>query len=304
MKEILIIGAGVAGLSAGIYAQLCGYHATVCEKHFVAGGNLTAWDRKGYHIDNCIHWLTGTNPVTSTYRMWETLGALGETEIYQGETLFTCEHEGKRIALDRNLSRMKREMLALSPDDEKEILSFIRAIEYLQGFCGIAGEKHNKRISPMEAISSIPSISKYYGLTTGELSAKFKHPLLKLFFRGFFGDQFGSLALIFVCAHFCGDNGGIPFGSSQAMAERMTDRFQSLGGTLLLKKEAVRIHSKNKRAHTVSFADGSALEADYVILTGDPDSLFGQILDLPMPKALQKNYKNRFCFGALLMIDH
>ena len=121
MKEILIIGAGVAGLSAGIYAQLCGYHATVCEKHFVAGGNLTAWDRKGYHIDNCIHWLTGTNPVTSTYRMWETLGALGETEIYQGETLFTCEHEGKRIALDRNLSRMKREMLALSPDDEKEI---------------------------------------------------------------------------------------------------------------------------------------------------------------------------------------
>ena len=292
MKKILIIGGGVAGLSAGIYAQLNGYHATVCEKHFIPGGNLTAWDRRGYHIDNCVHWLTGTNPVTSTYRMWETLGALGETEIYQGETLFTCEHDGKRMSLYRNLTRMKEEMLALSPEDEKEILSFIHAIEYLQGFCGIAGEQHNETISPLKAIASVPVISKYYGLTTGELSEKFKHPLLQLFFRGFFGDLFGALALIFVCAHFCGDNGGIPYGSSQSMAERMSERFQSLGGTLLLKKEAVKIHTEKKKASAVTFADGTTIEADYIILGCDPASVFGKLLDLPMPKALNKNYKD------------
>ena len=292
MAKILIIGGGVAGLSAGIYAQLNGYQATVCEKHFTPGGNLTAWDRRGYHIDNCIHWLTGTNPATSSYRMWETLGALGETEIYQGETLFTCEYEGKRISLYRDLSRMKREMLARSPEDEKEILSFSRAVEYLQGFCGIAGEKHSERISPLGAVASIPLISKYYGLTTGALAEKFRHPLLRLFFRGFFGDQFGSLALIFVCAHFCGDNGGIPCGSSQAMAERMTERFQNLGGTLLLKKEAVKIHTKNKKAYAVTFADGTVLKSDYVIPAIDPASVFGKLLDLPMPKALNKNYKN------------
>ncbi len=292
MKKILIIGGGVAGLSAGIYAQLSGYQATVCEKHFTAGGNLTAWDRKGYHIDNCIHWLTGTNPATSTYRMWETLGALGETEIYQGETLFTCEHEGKRISLYRDLERMKQEMLTISPEDEKEILSFIHAVEYMQGFCGIGGEKHNEKISPWKAVASVPLISKYYGLTTGALAERFRHPLLQLFFRGFFGDSFGSLALIFVCAHFCGDNAGIPYGSSQAMAERLTERFQSLGGTLLLKKEAVNIHLKNKTARSVTFADGTTLKADYVILTADPASVFGKLIDLPMPKALQKNYKN------------
>ena len=188
MKKILIIGGGVAGLSAGIYAQLNGYQAIVCEKHFTAGGNLTAWERGGYHIDNCIHWLTGTNPATSTYRMWETLGALGTIEIHQGETLFTCEHGGKRISLFRNLERMKQEMLYLSLDDEKEILPFIRAVEYLQGFCGIAGKQHNQKNSPFSAVTSVPIISKYYKLTTGDLAEKFKHPLLKLFFRGFFGD--------------------------------------------------------------------------------------------------------------------
>lgn len=292
MAKILIIGAGVAGLSAGIYAQLNGHQAIVCEKHFIAGGNLTAWNRSGFHIDNCIHWLTGTNPASSTYGMWETLGALGTIEIYQGETLFTCEHNGKRISLYRDLYRMKNEMLALSPADEKEILSFIRAIEYFQGFCGIAGENHNERISFPNTIAAVPALSKYYNLTTGELAKKFKHPLLNLFFKGFFGYEFSSLALIMVCAHFCADNGGIPKGSSSSMAERLTERLEQLGGQLLLKKEAVRIHTENKRAYAVSFADGSKIEADYVVLATDPASSFGKLIDLPMPKALQKNYKN------------
>ncbi len=292
MAKILIIGGGVAGLSAGIYAQLNGHQAVVCEKHFIAGGNLTAWNRSGFHIDNCIHWLTGTNPASSTYPMWETIGALGEIKIHQGESLFTCEHEDKRISLYRDLQRMQREMLEISPEDKKEILAFIRAIEYFQGFCGIAGEDHNEKISAFDTVKAIPALSRYYFLTTGDLAKKFKHPLLSLFFKGFFGYEFSSLALIMVCAHFCADNGGIPVGSSSAMADRITERFQNLGGQLLLKKEAVKIHTKNKRAYAVSFADGSTIEADYVVLASDPASVFGKLFDIPMPKALTKNYRN------------
>ena len=64
MSKIVIIGGGVAGLTAGICARLNGYDAVIFEKHRIAGGNLTGWDRGGFHIDNCVHWLTGTNPVT------------------------------------------------------------------------------------------------------------------------------------------------------------------------------------------------------------------------------------------------
>ena len=73
LAKIIIIGAGVSGLSAGIYAQMNGHNATIYERHFKAGGNLTGWDRCGYHIDNCIHWLTGTNPATELYRTWSCL---------------------------------------------------------------------------------------------------------------------------------------------------------------------------------------------------------------------------------------
>ena len=99
MAEILIIGGGVAGLSAGIYAQLNGHHATICERQKMTGGNLTGWQRGEYHIDNCIHWLTGTNPNTNLYKMWTDLGALGDVKVYQPDLLYTYEEGGVRLSL-------------------------------------------------------------------------------------------------------------------------------------------------------------------------------------------------------------
>ena len=88
MAKAVIVGGGVAGLSAGIFAQLTGFDTEILEAHQKAGGNLTGWDRGEYHIDNCIHWLTGTNPVTDLYGMWETLGALGGVDIPARDALY------------------------------------------------------------------------------------------------------------------------------------------------------------------------------------------------------------------------
>lgn len=41
-KSIIIIGAGLAGLSAGCYAQMNGYHSQIFEMHNLPGGLCTA----------------------------------------------------------------------------------------------------------------------------------------------------------------------------------------------------------------------------------------------------------------------
>ena len=143
--KILIIGAGVSGLSAGIYARLQGHEAIVCERHNLAGGNLTGWDREGYHIDNCIHWLTGTNPASKGYKTREELGALGNVEIFQGDSLYTCEYEGETLSLSKDIRKLENDMLTISPEDEKEIRSFIRAVKLVEGIYGIAGKSHNEK---------------------------------------------------------------------------------------------------------------------------------------------------------------
>lgn len=291
MATVLIIGGGVAGLSAGIYARMNGYRAIVCERHAVAGGNLTGWKRGNYVVDNCIHWLTGTNPATPAYRIWEDLGALGDgVDVAQTDTLYTCEHHGKRLSLHRNLNVLERDMLALSPADEPEIRSLIKAVKAVQGLLGIAGDNHDEK---HVSVGALPLLFKYHRLSTEELSKRFAHPLLQRFTVCFLGKYFTSIALLVVFATFCGRNGGIPVGGSPAMAKRMAERFVTLGGELRLKKEALRIRLQNGKATSVLFADGEEIQADYVVATPDPKVIFGKLLPVTMPEPLKKQYADK-----------
>ncbi len=290
MKRILIIGGGVAGLSAGIFARLNGFEACIFERGEVAGGNLTGWQRGEYHIDNCIHWLTGTNPNSTTYRLWEELGVLGEVEVIQSESLYTCEVAGERLALWRDLDRLEREMLALSPEDARHTRAFCADVRTAQRMLGIGGTGRDQKSTAAQNLRAMPRLLRYSRLDVGSYAARFRHPLLRSFLTSLLTPRFGVLALFCVFAHYTADNGGIPRGSSRGMAERMVERFLALGGELYLKKEAVRILREGREARAVLFADGTREEGDYVVLTSDPAVSFGRLLDVKMPVQLERLY--------------
>ena len=106
MKKIIIIGGGISGISAGIYAQLNGYTSEIYEKNPVAGGQCMGWNRNGFHIDNCIHWLTGTKKDTELYKAWETVGALNESiEMANTEIFYTSIIDNKTVTLWKDLDK-------------------------------------------------------------------------------------------------------------------------------------------------------------------------------------------------------
>ncbi|NUV45127.1 NAD(P)-binding protein, partial [Streptomyces sp. CAI-24] len=74
--RVIVIGAGVAGLSTGCYAQMSGARTRIFEKHVLPGGCCTAWSRDGYLFDYCIEWLIGTAPGNDAHQVWRELGAL------------------------------------------------------------------------------------------------------------------------------------------------------------------------------------------------------------------------------------
>jgi phytoene dehydrogenase-like protein len=86
-KSIIIIGAGLAGLSAGCYGQMNGYRTQIFEMDNARPGGLcTTWKRKGYKIDGCIEFWTGSGPGFNFYHFWKELGALqGRNIIHQEE---------------------------------------------------------------------------------------------------------------------------------------------------------------------------------------------------------------------------
>jgi phytoene dehydrogenase-like protein len=294
MAKIIIVGAGVAGLTAGIYALSEGHKVSVYERHFKAGGNLTGWDRQGYHIDNCIHWLTGTNQVTEFYKMWVKLGALGEgIEVHQPDSLYTYEKDGKTLSLDKSLTKLQADMLAIAPEDKKETMGLIRAIRSVQRLNGMGGMDCERKSNAWENLVSVPDLIKYGKYTIKQLSERFQNPLLRSFLHSFMPEHFNVLAMIMVFATFTGKNGGIPYGASCAMADRMVARFESLGGELHLKNGVAKVNVQDGMAKSVLLDDGSEVQADYVVITADPAVAFGSLLDRSyMPKKLAEQYED------------
>ena len=75
-NTVAVIGGGVSGLTAGIYAMQVGFQAEIYEMNPMLGGECTSWNRQGYHIDNCIHFLVGCNEGEALNRLWKNVGVL------------------------------------------------------------------------------------------------------------------------------------------------------------------------------------------------------------------------------------
>jgi len=121
-KSIIIIGAGIAGLSAGCYGQMNGYRTQIFELHNKPGGLCTSWKREDYTIDGCLDWLVGSGPRNSFYKIWQELGALPGQRIIDHELFISIEGErGKVFNVYTDVDRLEQHMKELAPQDKKTI---------------------------------------------------------------------------------------------------------------------------------------------------------------------------------------
>ena len=187
-KKIIIIGGGISGLTAGIYAQKAGFSSEIYERHSIVGGECTGWDRDGYHIDNCIHWLMGTTKGTELNRIWRETGAIDDdTEIIRNDKMYTSELDGKSISLWKDINKTKEELLALSPEDADEINKLIESC-IVGAKVNIPAEKPPEMMNFIDVIKlskSMKILKLYEGMDTNDLMDKFKHPLIKCLISDF-----------------------------------------------------------------------------------------------------------------------
>ena len=121
-NKIIIIGAGVAGLSAGCYARMNGYDVTIFEAGSAAGGCCTSWKRKGYTFDGCIHSLEGSSSKSSLNRIWQELKALSGTIVVNHDEFIRYRSAGKEVVFYADPQRLERHLKNISPEDARPIL--------------------------------------------------------------------------------------------------------------------------------------------------------------------------------------
>ena len=132
-KSLIIIGAGLAGLSTGCYAQMNGYQSHIFEHHSVPGGVAACWKRKGYLIDGGIHFVMGHKPGTALYELYRELGFTARCVDMTTYGRFTDEASGRSVLVTQNLDRLADDLKALSPADARIVDELIAGARAMQG---------------------------------------------------------------------------------------------------------------------------------------------------------------------------
>lgn len=285
-KSILIIGAGVAGLAAGCYAQMNGCRSQIFELHTIPGGLCTSWRRHGYLFDGGLRYLVGTSAKANAYQMWQELGALQGTSIYYYDE-FTCveDRRGRAFHFYTNLDRLKAEMMRLSPADYDAICTFIDAARALATFDlpidPTPDDPHENLRMGLSMVPFIGPLLRWKDVTLGEFVNRFQDPLLRrglMEFLQFARPDFPVLMLLITLAQMADRVAGYPIGGSLDLADRIADRYRALGGKLHFEARVTKILVKGDCAVGIELADGTVHYADLVISAADGRSTIYELL--------------------------
>lgn len=297
-KTVLIIGAGVSGLTAGIYAEMNGLHAVILEKNPSVGGLCTGWYRKGQYIDGCIHWLTGTNKGTDLYKMWTDVGAIDkETPILQLGGWGTFDYQGIKVPFYSDLDKAEKEWIEISPTDKKHIKHFFKMVRDIASV-DLPLEKPVSDLSIIRMMKFImnllpvwPSYLLTMKMSCEKYAKRFKSPALRWAITHAQPGDGNLYSMLFSYANVAIGNGGIPMGGSKPMVERMKDKFLSLGGTLKLNTTVSHVIAEKGKCLGVNLVSGENIYSDYVISALDINYSINRLLlnQYPMPK-----YDKRF----------
>jgi len=312
-KKVVIIGGGIAGLSAGIYSVMNGFETEIIEMSAVAGGQCTAWDRKGYRFDYCLHWLVGTSK-GAFHEIWKETNVINnETEIIDHEIHSRIlDEEGNEFIIYSNIDRWEKYLIELAPEDEasiKQMCNDMRKSALLEPFA-LAPELR----SPFDYIKILPQmlpvfniIRKFGRMTCGEYFEKlnFKNERIKTIFFAMYGNRdFSALAFIFMLGWYNQKNAGYIKGGSFPLAQRMVEKFRKLGGTISYKKKVEKVIVENDVAKGVLLSDGTIIQADYVISAADGYSTIFKMLDAKyMSKEIDFAYKNWELFTPIVQVS-
>lgn len=312
-KKIVIIGGGVAGLSAGIYAKLNGFDAEIIEMHSITGGQCTAWDRKGYRFDYCLHWLVGTRkgPFNDIWK--ETNVLTDKVEIIDHEVHTKIfDGDGREFILYTDLNRWEEYLCKLAPEDAKRIKKMcndMRKSAFLQPFSDPPGlRKLGHTIASMRSMMPVMILFMKYGRKScDEYFRKlgFTNESLKYFLNSIFGSRdFSALVFIMMFAWFNQKNAGYLIGGSLPMAKRMTNRYLDLGGKLRTRTRVTKIIVENNVAKGVILSDGTEIMADYVISAADGhNTIFSMLEGKYINKKISNAYDNWDLFTPLVQVS-
>lgn len=301
--DIVVIGAGVGGLTAAALLSKAGFSVCVLEKEPHAGGYLAGFRRKDFRFDTAIHWLNQCMPGGMAAMIFDILGNDHPVPVpqkrirrYKGETF--------DYLLTNNPDELRDQWIKEFPHEKEGITRFFKTAKKLgKSFANFGHvfrseetmnffeRMANKRNLLKFAMPFIPLI-RYTGpegLKKG-LNKYFKEPKLHEIFAA---DTELLSCLVPIGWAYYGDFQSPPVGGGQVIPEWLEHIVKYYGNDLFYKSKVSRIITEAGTAKGVEFehrGNTYSVSSKYVIAACDVEALYEKMLP---PDAVPDKMKNK-----------
>ncbi len=313
--RIIVIGAGIGGLSAAIYLSAAGYEVLVLEKNPTVGGKMSQVEEAGYR------WDTGPSVITMRH-VFEDLFATAGRRLEDYLTLERVDPltryfypDGTILDASLDPEKMARQIEAIDPGDVDGYARFLKYISRLHDLVGpLFIYDHPPKLSRLLKVSPFEAL-RFDGLRTMHqaISSYVQSPQLRQLlgrFATYVGaSPYQAPATLNVIAH-VELNGGVwyPEGGIYQIAEAYARLACELGVTIQTCCTVAEIVTSGGRVEGVRLEDGALITARAVIANVDVAAVYERLLPGTAPveatlRRLQQIEPSGSGFVLLLGID-
>lgn len=274
-KNIVIIGSGIGGLSAGILLSRKGHRVTIFESHSLPGGYTSGFWRKGYYFES------GTLSFEQSSLVFNALRELGVYDMLTFERpsyrFLSKDYDGTPATYDE----FKQFLTGAYPQQKSELSRYFNEVDKMY-YASAAYDQKGFSLSKLLAFLRISMhYRKYRGVTMREFTSRFfpeNAPLYRLLSSLTFG-QPDALAFILgpVLYSIFDDYWTVKEGF-QSLSYALAQQLKNAGGELLLNSHVDRIIIKNGLATGV-LCNKTEYPADHVVSASDYKSTFLKLID-------------------------
>lgn len=259
----IIIGGGLAGLTAGATLSKFGKKVLLLEQHHKPGGCATTFKRGDFIVEVGLHEMSGMVKDGTIPQIFDLLDVNKEVDFLKVPEFYAVVSDQEPFVLPHGFDAATKALIDKYPEDEKGIKRFIKVI------AGIRKEATklprsplmNKLIYPLMPLL-YPNLVEATKHTVGSwLDKHITNEDAKLDMTAhlvYWSDDPYKLSMFYFglpFSGFIGNGGHFIKGGSQELSNYLAKYIEQNGGTVLLGKKAEKIITENGKAKAVRFSD-------------------------------------------------
>ena len=259
----IIIGGGLAGLTAGATLSKFGKKVLLLEQHHKPGGCATTFKRGDFIIEVGLHEMCGLEKDGAILRLFNMLDVDQGVELLQVPELYAVLSDQEKFVFPHTYAAATKALIDKYPKEESGIKRFMKFIDGIrkEGVRLPSTPLKRKLLYPLMPLL-YPNLVEASRHTVGSWLDKYisdeNAKLDMVAHIVYWGDDPYTLSMFYFglpFSSFIGSGGYFIKGGSQQLSNHLAAYIEKQGGTVLLGKKAEKIITKNGQVTGVSFRD-------------------------------------------------